>query len=117
LDISTLEDRTATLSRNIKNKLPSDAVSYPRGTDTSFALLRRQARAFSVLFWPMPSYFCLVCHCHSLRKGSFSISFMYLCTVCCICMTSFCAWQHVETGTCCPLLLTQGLLWDLRLLW
>jgi hypothetical protein len=43
-----------------------------------------------------------------LRKGSFSISFMYLCTVCCICVTSFCAWQPVETGMCCALLTSDS---------
>jgi len=57
LAILTLEGRTTTLSQNIRNKLPRDAVSYPRGTDTSAALLGRlEARAFSVLFWLIPSY-------------------------------------------------------------
>lgn len=76
-DTSTLEDRTTTLSRNIRNKLRRDAVSYPRGTDTLAALLRRpEAHVFSVLFLGYALLLCLVPHCHSLRKDSFSISFM-----------------------------------------
>ena len=66
LGVLTLEDGTTRLSQNIRNKLPRDAVSYPRGTDTSAALLRSlEACTFSVLFWLMSSLLCMVPHCHS----------------------------------------------------
>jgi hypothetical protein len=50
VDISTLEDITSTLSKNLWNQMPSDAAAYPRIMDTSSTPLQNPKTSRSLYF-------------------------------------------------------------------